>query len=373
MLALSTGAQYQFMAQKKCGSAKQISDAMGDLGISGFDELYSPEASSATDTLTSLKMAPFGSRDFVLLDAKGANICSEDVSRCLSARKEKSRLEAVTTPNFLLPEAKLLLYQLVSDDSDQVILEQWMAFLGCGMECVRSSFGSWVENNPNVSESVGTPSLRQIGSEMHTCFAFRASDAFARCMQRKDWEEAMGERYVQIRLLWELQNYFLNLLPEEGISPDHQEAIILCLLTFPAVICRAEENEENEASCINTVHDVSIEVHQQKKKVSVSLFVPLGPQRVHAAANIRRRDEGDIEVSISLRREGRFVWEKWRNNFTSSLAKRREWQMSTGMESTTVSQTKGSIASGLRSATVVAFGTGDTMNVWLGWLPIGKD
>lgn len=40
MLALSAGAQYQFMSDKKRETSKQISDAMDGLGISDFNELY---------------------------------------------------------------------------------------------------------------------------------------------------------------------------------------------------------------------------------------------------------------------------------------------------------------------------------------------
>ncbi len=43
------------------------------------------------------------------------------------------------------------------------------------------------------------------------------------------------ERFVRMRVLWELQNHLQTHLPEEGVAPSQGEAIALCILSFPAV------------------------------------------------------------------------------------------------------------------------------------------
>ncbi len=54
------------------------------------------------------------------------------------------------------------------------------------------------------------------------------------CVPNLDAEQ-FEKRYVQMRLMWELQNYFRQIAATEGVGPDRAEAIILCILSFPGL------------------------------------------------------------------------------------------------------------------------------------------
>lgn len=132
-------------------------------------------------------------------------------------------------------EGERLLYHLVSEDPEMALLEQKITFLGCSMELLRSSLAAWVQNNPNSSESIWSPLVEGNGSETHKKFTNCASDSFTKCIRGEKWSSRVGCRLVQMRLLWELQNYFHGLIPEEGLSPERHKATILYILSFPAV------------------------------------------------------------------------------------------------------------------------------------------
>lgn len=74
-------------------------------------------------------------------------------------------------------------------------------------------------------------------------------------MGSEDWLWRLYSRDIQKRLLWELQNYFLGLLPEEGISPERREAMILCILCFPAIDMAACQDEADSALDVQNTSD----------------------------------------------------------------------------------------------------------------------
>lgn len=179
----------------------------------------------------------------------------------------------------------------------------------------------------------------------------------------------MRDRHIQMRLLWELQSHFLDLLPEEGVSPERHEAIILCLISFPVVNFTVRENENCVLSSVTNRDGVCIEVQERTSIAHISISVPHGPQLVHVAVSIRSVGQGHIKLSAAVSGEGSFIWEDWRNGFSACLAVVSKWQKRNGLECVPLLQTERSIGYGVRSARVVAFGTGKNLNVWLGWLP----
>lgn len=188
-------------------------------------------------------------------------------------------------------------------------------------------------------------------------------------MHRNDWKTVICDRYVQTSLLWELQKYFLNLLPDAGVSPDCHEAIILCILSFPDINCEIDENLDCAMTSGSLPNEVCIEMHREQSTLSISLSVPFGPQTVHVAVEIQIDCKGEIKFAVSLCGEGRFIWEKWRNNFYSRLADRKQWQKNNKLHCVSLLLSKECITSGLRSARLVAFVTGSKMYIWPGWLP----
>lgn len=116
----------------------------------------------------------------------------------------------------------------------------------------------------------------------------------------------MGDKYAQMRLLWELQNYFPNLFPEKGISPERTEAIIVCLIFFPVVRFNIEEDEVSGFSSMSSHDMVCIEMKPQQSSISLSLPVPEGPHPVHVVVHLNRVEEGEVGVRLSLCGEGKF-------------------------------------------------------------------
>lgn len=172
-----------------------------------------------------------------------------------------------------------------------------------------------------------------------------------------------------MRFLWELQNYFMNRLPSDGVPPERHEAMILCLLSFPAVDCKIYGVEDVcETRSTNIGQSVSIEMRQQKDKVRVSFSVTFGPQNIHVSAFLRRNGVRSVEVTASVSGKCEFVMELWRNDFSSRLERVSQWQHQNGLECSTVAKTERSISVGKGSVQLTAFGTGQEMRVWREWL-----
>lgn len=128
------------------------------------------------------------------------------------------------------------MYQLAGSDAEAALLEKRIIFLGGSTGNLRSSLAFAMQNNPGAEASVWSPSLsEEKGTGRRGLFSLRASESFSRCMRREAWYKDLGDRHVQTRLLWELQSYFQGMIPVEGLSPERHEAILLCLLSFPAI------------------------------------------------------------------------------------------------------------------------------------------
>lgn len=131
------------------------------------------------------------------------------------------------------------------------VTDEFKAYVGSAESYSAEAGSVSVENSK--AKSVWTPSLEKLGGTPSEIYSFRTSSSFAKCMRTGHWDKLMDERYVQMRFLWELQNYFLSMLPVEGISPDRHEANILCLLSFPAVeIVIVDVEEDSRTSSTKT-------------------------------------------------------------------------------------------------------------------------
>lgn len=63
-------------------------------------------------------------------------------------KKKTSVAQTVRTSNGVSNEAELFMYQLLSDESEDIVLQQRITSLGCSMEALRSSLPTWVYWNP---------------------------------------------------------------------------------------------------------------------------------------------------------------------------------------------------------------------------------
>lgn len=228
----------------------------------------------------------------------------------------------------------------------------------------------WVKSNPNAEESVWSPSIVAADIDQQRTFSFQASDSFAKCFQVDDCSKALDERHVQIRLLFELQAHFVHMNHAQGISPECHEAMLWCVLSFPAVcFTSSQKNEGGEMNAMNIGNGVAIPVGTQNQVDRRKIFVPFGPQSFDVDVRLDRMEEGEILVVVSLSREDRFSWVLWRDEFTSRLEAVRQLQESNDLECPQVLRSEAGISAGLRSAQVTACGIGEKICLWWGWLP----
>lgn len=305
MLALSTGTHINIMDNMKAATTNQITKSLSTLGISNMENLYSSSETAGVSTDTSH-----------VYDSRDPEGRTGEVYPAADLVDE--------TTNFSSRKTEQLLYQLPCEDSEAALLEQRITFLGCSMECLRSSLAVWVQKNPRALESIWSPELREDAEKnRQDQFAFRASDSFSRCLGKQNWCIRANDRHVQMRLLWELQNYFQSVIPEEGLSPERHEAIILCLLSFPAIeFVVGEDRIDCGLTVDNTADGVNIAYQHTKQAAHISLCVPLAPQEFGVAVRQELTGKGEIKVSVLLSGEGRFYWELWRNDFLLVLKNR---------------------------------------------------
>lgn len=159
-------------------------------------------------------------------------------------------------------------------------------------------------------------------------------------------------------------------IPEGGLSPERHEAIILCLLSFPAIDLAVDQEKDGSGlKTQNTADGVNISIQKHNPAVGMSLSVPFAPQQVGIVLRLAEIRQRYIEISLSLSVEGQFSWEAWRNEFTTRLEEGRRLHESDGIVFSPIIRGRGSITDGLVSAEVSTCGTGQKMEVWSGWLP----
>lgn len=202
-------------------------------------------------------------------------------------------------------ETERLLYQLVCDEADMAVLGQRMSFLGACMESLRSSLASWVQSNPGAPDSVWTHSVSEV-TKGQNLFSFRASDNLATCMRSMDRFEFMGARCVHMKLIWELQSFFHGRIPKEGMSPEWNEAMILCLLAFSAIIVRVCASDEDCEVNNRTVQGISIAPSDNKQAICISLSVPFEPQSFQISVKLEFLQDRDVKITALLAGEGTF-------------------------------------------------------------------
>lgn len=184
MLALSAGAQFNFMAKMKQATTELIASALSSLGVSHMRDLYSsrePSTASEDSQENEQDVPRFDTRAEMRRDAMA------------SAASDSCPEEALNSDDGSC-QTEQLLYQLVYEDSDLAVLEHRISFLGCITEYLRSCLARWEHRNPDANESVWSPSLEVWSTDERRLFSFLASDSFVNCVQREDLARSLGVR-----------------------------------------------------------------------------------------------------------------------------------------------------------------------------------
>ncbi len=258
-----------------------------------------------------------------------------------------------------------------------------LTFLRCSMEMLRSSLCKWMEKAEHVDESTWKPN-QSFENECENIVQFTASEDLSACLRCVENISNLTERYVQMRVLWELQDHFHGQLPECGAAPNSLEAIVLCVLSFPAVSMEIREisrskvvskiMERREEHCVLDMEmkdDPKFDIEDFEYAVRAScgpqdLFVTVSFSSVNGnsiplvSAKICRIDEAQFSS---------FEWQAWRDSFYGRLEGTRKMQEQLGIAHLPVLRSTSNIWLGLGKREEKIAGTGSAMNVWKGWMP----
>ncbi len=257
-------------------------------------------------------------------------------------------------------------------------------FLGCSMEMLRSSLAKWAETHNDSDEESWKPPLFS-GNAGHEndkriyLDRFEGSKDLSACLRSLRSVSHMSERFVKMRILWELQNHFQNHLLENGASPKHLEAIALCILSFPTVSIDVRKAEYvSEAHHVVWISDdCDVDQHDgnantfQVRNYKYVIRATCGPQDLQLVLSFDSTSENDDELVSMYLCEAEeahvayFDWEVWRNSFYGRLESCRRWKQKLGLPHFPLIPSTRSITSGVRKFV----GQSVTLQAWDGWLP----
>lgn len=286
-------------------------------------------------------------------------------------------------------------------------LDQFMTFMGYGMETVRSILTfiivSIYDNKEFVRLDQGR-NLEHFVSDyvleptIHDSF-FNLPDVFQMkggllnsFLLAEDKENFFKKSASQVRLLWEIKNEieekclrdfnfldhgkkFLfnfeeedlrNLIQKENIISLTPYLVVLCILSFPS-ISFLPESEDCRSQ--NRENDVGISFQSRNR----FFIIPrCGPQNVKISVTILNHDgerKVSYKVGISLqdqRSDFKFIWRLWRDAFTGRLQGMSEWRKLNGLMSHNPSISESNI---LVSPEKSDFFFEKEISIWRGWYP----
>ena len=217
-----------------------------------------------------------------------------------------------------------LMYQMSDLDPEYMHLEQSMTFLGCSIESLRSSLARWVASNPDSGRETWTPAVdcrsTSTKAEEVDIFKFEVSDRISSLL---NWaletrnSHTFERRFAQMRLLWELQNYFQRSLPETGVSACIHKAMIMCVLSFSALRMEVDNEMEVAESERNGETQDGVEDGDVALRVedvwNVVIRAVCAPQDVFVKVSLKNEQSvwsAVVQVSVgSAEEQLRFEWE----------------------------------------------------------------
>jgi len=268
------------------------------------------------------------------------------------------------------------MFQFALIEPDNYNYEHSTTFLGCSMEVLRSSLARWTANNEETQLTSWNPNLDN-GIRDKT-FHFKASEDLSCCVKSLENVDSLQEKYFHMRLLWELQSYFHARMSREhkqSPGPMDAEAIILCILSFPSILIRADccassglVSQNRNSCCINIDEESE---HLDIEKYKIVIESGCGPQNVGVEVYFEMKPELLISICISSGRDpsNTFSWEAWRNAFLGRMEGARSWQMDWNLPNIPVTNTEDTISAGLEFIRTINPRESKGLITWKGWLP----
>ncbi len=211
-------------------------------------------------------------------------------------------------------------FHQLSMDSKNNRCDQTLTFLGCSMETLRSCLASWVLNNEEKQKMSWKPKLTDYPFKFDPV---KPSEDFKECYKSLKDEKDFKSMAFRLRLIWELQNIFLNQVSISDLGPQDPAAYAMCILSFPAISIQYLHISHRHGGS-PLFHDS----HSSEMEFSVEVSAE-GLPRCCALHVTYRHENMYIEINRS-EEYNIFVWEEWRNAFQGRLAGLREWQWENG-------------------------------------------
>lgn len=266
------------------------------------------------------------------------------------------------------------MFQFSQIEPEHHNFEHSMTFLGCAMESLRSSLARWTENNQEEQMQHWEP---EIDYEMQNkVFMLSASEDFMCCAHSIEDPEILESKFFQLRLLWELQNFFHAQIDQPAANtayPARLDVIILCILSFPSLSVHTSRvrfsdqiRPELQSSCCIQIEDES-KAHFELDQYRVTIEAGCGPQRIYINVSFEMKEK---LIYVRLAGDAKtFSWDSWKNAFLGRLEGARKWQEGWNMPAPHVLRTNSKISAGISKAIVLSIDERETINIWKGWLP----
>lgn len=265
-------------------------------------------------------------------------------------------------------------------------LDQTLTFMGYSMETVRTYLGTRVQNNNDWEEEDWNPSL---------CFD---SDEFVRSTVTVDIPlsadlshgflfsgnlDYLHRRGVQVRLIYELQNFLRNAISGETVRDEF--AVMLCLISFPSLEFEARFHENRKSATKSRKefgsHVVLLDCARGTKAASniistleARIRPQCGPQQLEVSVEFSGQEKSLVSAKLRLVRKSgihdySFNWQWWKDSFLARLKSKSQWQKKHHMASPHLHVISADITAGVKQIPVQYKGTGDRMLTWSGWPP----
>ena len=288
-------------------------------------------------------------------------------------------------------------------------MDQTLAFMGLGMEYVRSNLAHWVHHNSTQIQDAWTPQLFPQGERVTEWQEIRGTDfdafGFLSISADDHMDEYIHRRSVQVRFMYEFQRLLRERIDEEseridveGAPPSSLLLIMCAIMSFPSIEIKhffdADSStslevvrwvDETTRACCTGINLSRFNMKKNDRYAFETMHKPrflyikpvCAPQQLKILVRIMLNDNDDtFSVQARLEREdandescNNFEWEWWRDAAMSRLEGLQQWQQAHDFPALDLNITNTTIRQGTRELSTILRGTGNSFLTWCGWEP----
>lgn len=263
-------------------------------------------------------------------------------------------------------------------------MEQTITFMGYSMENVRSCLARWIQNEKPISTDVWEAPISFSSQDPLRSTIFLdispVCEEFVTAVLGTDSRTYFMQKSVQNRLVAKLQRSLERLVSTETHGPNSEHLMVLCILSFPALLVEVESDETNDTIRSPLSAHAKANPAQTSTLGSTIIYIrPIcGPQNLFVRIWFEKEKSRKFTVHAAIGRskassDKHFRWECWRDAFSGRLQAVAEWQGAHGFVPLKVFSPEVSIQKRVVQKNTGIVGTGKYFHTWLGWPPFRFD